>query len=397
MQPIFLLGAGASRDANLPTIVKMTEKYYENLPYYLGEDEIEAVEILKMVIEKSDTNKDIEELLTLLKNFEDNHYKELIMSKYIELRDFDFSLTNDIVLKTQKFIRDELEAFSSDSTSYLSPLLGLMKEYPYEIFTLNYDGILDIFCERNKIEYADGFSPYWNPDAFNDSDLKIKIYRLHGCLYWFKIPSGKNVKVPIIGLDLNKNKYVSSEKLMEMLIYPSRNKDKFTQIYSWLNNKFIECLGKCNLLIVVGYSFRDNDINHIIKEALRSNELWVLIISPSASSIKQTNFNSTNEEEFSRVLTINEGFRDSLLHGRLYHYLEDLKKNIEEEKINLKEQYQNNSLNRKWEKVLWRYSRLGCQDRLSYLEHKLKEILFNSQREVQDYFQKNTQQHRIYQ
>jgi hypothetical protein len=247
--------------------------------------------------------KDLESFMSLIKSLEDNDLKSLLQHKYKELNQLDYEIVNNIYKKTQLFVRESLEKIKDDNVVYLSPLIGFLEESPLEIFTLNYDGLVELFCERNKINYYDGFSPNWNPKIF-ENDIPIKIYKLHGSLYWFKTTSGKVMRIPVIGLNLENIKYISLERLSEMIIYPTINKEKHSEIYTWLNNKFITTLGITDLLVVAGYSFRDKDIRSIVKDSMATRKLWILIISPNATVIKNTYFNN-EEEKSSRVIAIN--------------------------------------------------------------------------------------------
>jgi hypothetical protein len=87
------------------------------------------------------------------------------------------------------------------------------------IFTLNYDGTIEIICEKNNVDFSDGFNQYWNPDTFENA--KVNIFKLHGSLYWFRTASGKIIKVPVKGLPVRTLKYLSDETVSEMMIYPA--------------------------------------------------------------------------------------------------------------------------------------------------------------------------------
>ena len=126
---------------------------------------------------------------------------------YLKITKIDYSLIGDIYKKTQSYIRGSIEKNGNNEYEYLSPLRGFLQNQPLEIFTLNYDGVVDLFCERHDIEYSDGFTPYWNPQSFDDSSIFMKIYRLHGSLYWFKTSNEKVMKVPIIGLMFQRKIY----------------------------------------------------------------------------------------------------------------------------------------------------------------------------------------------
>jgi hypothetical protein len=67
--------------------------------------------------------------------------------------------------------------------------------------------VVEAFCESNNISFSDGFTPYWDPEHFEDK--RVNIFKLHGSLYWFKTESGRIFKVPIKGLNLSKLKHLT--------------------------------------------------------------------------------------------------------------------------------------------------------------------------------------------
>ena len=89
-----------------------------------------------------------------------------------------------------------------------------------------------------------------------------------------------------------------------MLIYPTLQKEKHSEIYSWLNYKFISSIKESDLLIIIGYSFRDRDITSIINISILTKKLRIIIISPNAKTSKEKYI--TNDKEIqSRVIAHN--------------------------------------------------------------------------------------------
>ena len=123
-----------------------------------------------------------------------------------------------------------------------------------DIFTLNYDGTVEIFCDKHGISYSDGFDPDWHPDAFKAA--KIRIYKLHGSVYLLKSEFGKIIRIPVKSLPIRQVKYWTDENISEMMIYPALQKDKQSDIYLWLSRTFMDKLSAANTLVVIGYSFR---------------------------------------------------------------------------------------------------------------------------------------------
>lgn len=111
--------------------------------------------------------------------------------------------------------------------------MGLIPDdKPLNVFTLNYDGVLEILCEKNDIYYYDGFGPTWDTNGFDEEKYGLRIYKLHGSLYWLKSNSGKIIRVPIKGINTDDIRYLPDDSLSEMMIYPALQKEKYTEVYS---------------------------------------------------------------------------------------------------------------------------------------------------------------------
>lgn len=80
------------------------------------------------------------------------------------------------------------------------------------------------------------------------------------------------MKIPIKGLRTASIKYLTGESMHEMLIYPFLRKNKQLVVYSWLNQKFKDELQNSDVCVIIGYSFRDEDITESIIEALGTNQ-----------------------------------------------------------------------------------------------------------------------------
>lgn len=250
--------------------------------------------------------------------------------------------------------------------------------YPLTIFTLNYDSVIDVFCEMHDIHYTDGFNPYWNSRLFSDPEYQIKLYRIHGSLYWLRTATGKTLKVPIKGLDIEKLRYISDDGLSEMIIYPTIQKDKYSEIYSWLTNQFISVVKESRLCVIIGYSLRDRDIRDNIIDAIRINKgLFILIISPHASSRIQY-FEGLTEEELSRIGHINARIENLFLEATLYTTIQNLTGYMKYEGYTLKDIYtsstvslkDNRDYNTKMEMMLRCYIENGFETRARYLFDK---------------------------
>lgn len=163
------------------------------------------------------------------------------------------------------------------------------KAPPVQIFTTNYDLLLELACEESDVVVINGFEGIfrrrWNPASF-DCDIgratshpqtprfehsarHIRLYKLHGSLSWFEDEGGFCEDKPSPG----------SERV-PLIIYPSRLKyaESTRSPFDWLFRRFGAALQEAKLLICIGYGFGDDTLNHYIFAQLR-NRLSLLALS----------------------------------------------------------------------------------------------------------------------
>lgn len=143
---------------------------------------------------------------------------------------------------------------------------GTQRPHPIEIFTSNYDLLLEEAFEAAKIPYFDGFSgghaPFFDPVTVAGNDLPprwSRLWKLHGSLGW-KVENG--VVVRSGGYDCTE------------LVYPDHLKYDLTQKqpYSALFERLKQFLLQPDtLLLTAGFSFRDAHICAVLDEALAMN------------------------------------------------------------------------------------------------------------------------------
>jgi len=106
-----------------------------------------------------------------------------------------------------------------------------------------------------------------------------------------------------------------------MMIYPALKKNKQSEVYLWLHGTSINELNKATTCVIIGYSFRDEDIVNNLVDALdRNPNLWLLIISPNATDYKNKHFNQ-NLDHASRVVTLSKKIEDVVTERKLDKYI----------------------------------------------------------------------------
>ncbi len=163
---------------------------------------------------------------------------------------------------------------------------------PLPVFTTNYDLAIG---KAHEIESTarmmiDGFSwfsstiPKWSRAEYDDYETitnnEVILFKLHGSVDWVRTPSGAIQRV--------EGKQRDPGKLKTIIAYPSRLKreiheEPFRTNYDYL----LACLIHAKLCVVIGFSFRDQEIVEELRQAMGVNEkLELMIFDPRAKAIK---------------------------------------------------------------------------------------------------------------
>jgi len=210
------------------------------------------------------------------------------------------------------------------------------------LFTTNYDMAFDYALDNLGVHYINGFMGVHNrcfrPEVY-DYDLYypgqsvtgkvhraekvLKYYKIHGSLSWLATKPTVSNTYGIKEIPLNNDFKVDEDK--ELMIYPCVSKKSFTLDlpYSELFRQFSQAINQPqSVLFCVGYSFYDEHINDIIKQALTIPSFTLII----ANYSQKIDVNSPIEElkalKDKRIIILDEtdanqstfiGFVDSIM------------------------------------------------------------------------------------
>ena len=282
----FFFGAGTSCAFGLPTIGALTEKTKDTLLsdkqklYSAVEASVKDLSGMRQVTIENILNH-LREIEELTKGRDDYDFKGITGKQATELDD---AICKAIfkIIKQHTEIAD-VSVLRRFFAWYESANRGFIKE----IYTTNYDMLLEMAMEANRTPYFDGFSggyePFFSPESIEsfpgegDSTARwIRLWKIHGSLNWMKKPAtaiseGRIIRVGLIDVPNN-----------ELMIYPSREKYNlsrkepyvayFDRLKSYLNRNQA-------VFIISGYSFGDDHINELIYNALRNNNrLYVIVL-----------------------------------------------------------------------------------------------------------------------
>jgi hypothetical protein len=277
----FLLGAGTSKALNISDLSGLTKKVREKI-------EQKYKDILKNVetglrVKEDDDPLTIEQILDqvrlirqLADDKPDRNFEKVSGKDAAEL---DIEICNRIY---EIIVEEEKKVDLSHTKKFVTWLNWLSRDYSKEIFTTNYDLIIEKALENLHIPHFDGFVGAYQPFFFSESleskntyDIPpiswIRLWKLHGSINWFwkKNNSGKSNKVVRLGVE---SKKLNNEN--ELVIYPSKEKyetsrkQPFIAYFDRLRNFLQDGEG---IFVINGYSFSDEHINAVIVDSLKQN------------------------------------------------------------------------------------------------------------------------------
>ncbi len=289
---VFLLGAGASKPAGVPTTLEFSSKFLAQL------DPSERRVLLPLWAEleawaaESGRALDVELLYDVLQRLA-RPGQDFLASRPLRQ---DAKLAEQ---DAQRLLRD-LEAFivksvlvMPEAVSYLEPLRYFVTNgEPLHVFTTNYDTCVEVLCEELRLRWEDGFALHWDESMFDRVGIDVRLHKLHGSALWVVDEDGvyrRSLSLPAAGPPESvESRVFTGQKCQPMLLYPAA-KAGFNAPFVFNLHRLRTLLETASLvttLIVIGYSFRDDDLCYAVWDSARRNRnLRVILVDPSAERI----------------------------------------------------------------------------------------------------------------
>jgi NAD-dependent SIR2 family protein deacetylase len=169
------------------------------------------------------------------------------------------------------------------------------KNIPCHLFTTNYDKVIEAYCHRKEINYDCGERQNGVVDIKIDSrviskESKFHIFKLHGSTYWY-VDEENHMRWLTQHAQVGNTTHLGDRVDKELAIYPAQEKYTFREPFYNMFHYLKERLNDCNIVYVIGYSFRDDDILGLFTDAMDLNErLSLLLIDPNAEDIIRDKF-----------------------------------------------------------------------------------------------------------
>jgi hypothetical protein len=234
------------------------------------------------------------------------------------LRLFDRRPDGQLFETLRKQLADNLIKYTwiedKDKVSYLAPLVQSVAGKAIPVVTLNYDNSVELCADSLGISRDNGISRWNKTRAFHKSGgLRpdcVHLIKLHGSVDWQSEGSDRLREAPAHEMErakkfpLDYRRGALSEKPRSAIIFGGKNKltaeGPFLDLLFW----FRQALQLSNELVVIGYSFRDDHVNHTILSWLRASDANRLIVITRSNSIEHGLFFRSHLRSLGPRLTV---------------------------------------------------------------------------------------------
>ena len=281
---MFLLGAGASMDAGMPSVEELTSELQQRLPGLPDINGVKRPEFVKLFCAISKWDAEVArnyerffEWLSLLYRVEMEPFRRGVQTLVPKgLAGVAGELAFIIKRPILDVLRDRHQR-PQYNPSYLAWLSDFFTDDGHlDVFTLNFDLCVEDAFKGCDVDVTTGFrraDGKWSPEVFR-SGKGVNLYKLHGSLNWCLGPLQHDGYRPLIQMwppDWTREGV--------FLLGPGpklQHDDPFVTLYS----EFHDALRKAKVCIVIGYSFRDKHITGPLQEASRRG-MTVIDINPA--------------------------------------------------------------------------------------------------------------------
>lgn len=263
-----LIGAGApvSIDDNgkplIPDVRGLTDMVRKEIP----QDYKYAVSV---ILQQLGGNPNIEDILTQVRKL-----SQAIGSANVHgLDGAQYGVLADTICeKIASKVSRKLPSHQNPYTALTRWIGGTSREYPVEVFTPNYDLLMEEALEKAGLPYFDGFTgahrPFFDPSSVAENDLPARwsrLWKIHGSLGW-SIEDNAIIRTG--------NRQHAAVIYPDHLKYDQITRQPYSALFERLRAFLMEPDG---ILLCTGFSFSDAQITAVLDETLSANAHMGLI------------------------------------------------------------------------------------------------------------------------
>ena len=297
MKTALFLGAGASAFASQPTTVDLLELLRDRIRRSSPDKKSALQEYAESLVdagEYDDVEKLYDGIQAMIDVYNNPNCKPITEKiRYYDRGEADVftyeEITNELK-ELRSTIRDTLlDSFKikPDSHKYIGEMYDVIRSAINEnrsdalqVFTTNYDQVVETYAKARGYETINGFEPpddlrrVW-ADVWERNTDKSPLYltKLHGSINWYR-DDGAIVEI---------GGPARRDADNDILVAPTMGAKRYDgEPFSALMGRFRDVLRHADVLLVIGFSYRDDEIVRIIRERL-SEGMALISVSPTAA------------------------------------------------------------------------------------------------------------------
>lgn len=323
---VFLLGSGISIPAELPSTNRLTEAVLAGDSYDAHSDGSlsvysflrllhDAVEGRVQKLNRPSNYEDLYYVCSQLTGHNSNNFENPVVVPFVQqllprlqsrcpdaTENTLYDLAEEALHHIEDVVARKLRK-SATSVNHLSFIYDACVNPEYDsidIFTLNHDCLIEKYLRSRGLDPVDGFGEpdpkgvrYWNPGVFENKGAKIRLFKLHGSVDWYRLrPWGQGWEQEAIGI-LPEGAEPSRLQLDVMDRGPKILIGTFNKMLEYTGGVFLDLLYQLRHrlrlttnLVVCGYGFADKGINTQLTEWIYSNLAnRICVIHPQPDSL----------------------------------------------------------------------------------------------------------------
>ena len=295
MKTALFLGAGASVFVGHPTTKELMDLVRErmekrrNEPHRTG-----SCQNYIMSVVNSDAYSDVEKLYDGIEQIINVHTSPNCKPIVRGIRDANTDIRCEQIIEELEYLRSIIRDILLESfvmrSDYHEPIkllydkirsaMKIKGSVELQVFTTNYDIVMEEYAKKAGYEIINGFKSYghlsavWDNTWIPRTERFMSLTKLHGSISWHRDADGHVMETGgIQDRDIDH----------DIMMAPTEGaKDYSREPFPALMGHFRESLKNVDILLVIGFSYRDVEINKIIKRRLDEG-MFLISVSPLAS------------------------------------------------------------------------------------------------------------------
>lgn len=286
------------------------KKLFDLLEAQKDKDLIELKEVIRTTLLDEKLNIDLEDIFTLFdkcfreyENWHEITYNELDKLRHSILRLFTY------------YFGEKINSFRSKNIKAYDRFAAFCKTNNVNILTTNWDTVLEIVLQQNKIQYNTYFD--------KKSDTFLNVEKLHGSINWIKcnccgeyeVIKDKQIATYLLsddkpevcshcGIKANENQIILQPEIITPTMLKTLNSRLFREIW----NDAAHMLEKASRIIFIGYSLplADYEIRYLLRKNIKHSAKIEVVLAQTDQPKNKLEIWSKPESRYRSLFPVNE-------------------------------------------------------------------------------------------